>query len=348
MKRHVVRIGVNSLYHSGAHRLFSRFFAGVGAILMFHRISDERRRRFSPNYGLSVQAKFFEIVLKGILGQGIEIVDLREACRRLKERDFRRKFVCITFDDGYRDNFQYAFPICRRLGVPMTVYVTTGFIERNVTCWWLALETALRELPHLTFRAKGRDNRFVCVGSREKQVAFDAISEFFVAAESGEREDMTVQLSQLSGMDLKTISSEQFMTWDEIKSIAHSGSVAIGGHTVSHPRLRELSCKRVRLEIADGCASLSARIGLPTEHFAYPFGRECDAGPREFAMCRELGLLTAVTTRHGPLVAADGGNLHGLPRLGVSGWHQNTATVEVLLSGATAAIASGFRRVGLV
>ena len=45
-------------------------------------------------------------------------------------------WVCITLDDGYRDNYTLAYPIFKRLGVPFTVYVTTGFIDNKMPMWW--------------------------------------------------------------------------------------------------------------------------------------------------------------------------------------------------------------------
>ena len=47
-----------------------------------------------------------------------------------------KKWVCITFDDGYRDNYTLAYPLLKRLNVPFTMYVTTGFIDNQMPMWW--------------------------------------------------------------------------------------------------------------------------------------------------------------------------------------------------------------------
>ena len=47
-----------------------------------------------------------------------------------------KKWVCLTFDDGYRDNYTLAYPLLKRLGIPFTVYVTTGFIDNRLPMWW--------------------------------------------------------------------------------------------------------------------------------------------------------------------------------------------------------------------
>ena len=47
-----------------------------------------------------------------------------------------KRFICVTFDDGYRDNYTLAYPLLKRLGVPFTVYVTSGFIDNRLPMWW--------------------------------------------------------------------------------------------------------------------------------------------------------------------------------------------------------------------
>ena len=46
------------------------------------------------------------------------------------------RWICLTFDDGYRDNYTLAYPMLKRLSVPFTVYVTSGFIDNQLSMWW--------------------------------------------------------------------------------------------------------------------------------------------------------------------------------------------------------------------
>ena len=63
--------------------------------------------------------------------------------RRLTERDFSRRFACFTFDDGYRDNRDFALPVMREFGAPLTVYVASDFAEGTGKLWWIALEKVI-------------------------------------------------------------------------------------------------------------------------------------------------------------------------------------------------------------
>ena len=104
MKSAIIRTGFDTLYFSGAHLLLRPFFEGVGAIVMLHHVRPPRRDEFQPNRLLEVSPEFLTQTLSWLRRQDIDIVSLDEMHRRLTERDFLRRFVCITFDDGYRDN----------------------------------------------------------------------------------------------------------------------------------------------------------------------------------------------------------------------------------------------------
>jgi hypothetical protein len=74
-------------------------------------------------------------------------------------------------------------------------------------------------------------------------------------------------------------------------------------------------------------------IGQPIRHFAYPYGKPHAAGPREFALCRELGFTTGVTTRMDNLFPRDREHLHSLPRLSFRGEYQDMDLLGLLISG---------------
>src|ERR1700736_6538212 len=115
-------------------------WAGLGAILMFHRVRPTHPDGFQPNRALEVSPLFLDEVIRRLHDAEIEIVSLDEVRRRIVERDFARRFVALTFDDGYRDNRDYAWPILRRHGAPFTVFVPSSFADGTGDLWWVALE----------------------------------------------------------------------------------------------------------------------------------------------------------------------------------------------------------------
>src|ERR1044072_3521904 len=114
---------MEALYFSGAHRMLQPLIGGVGAILTLHHVRPPRDDAFQPNRLLEVSPRSLGDVLAGLRRSDVDILTLDEMHRRLTECDFRRRFVCLTFDDGYRDNLRHALPILRKHGAPFTLYV---------------------------------------------------------------------------------------------------------------------------------------------------------------------------------------------------------------------------------
>ena len=103
-KHTIIRGGLETLYFSGAHVAFKPFLQGVGAILTLHHVRPPRPDRFQPNRILEITPRFLTRVVKYLRNSGVDLVSLDEMHRRLVEHDFSNRFVCLTFDDGYRDN----------------------------------------------------------------------------------------------------------------------------------------------------------------------------------------------------------------------------------------------------
>ena len=127
LKKTIIRAGLETLYFSGAHVALRPLFQGVGAILTLHHVRPPRRGAFQPNRLLEVTPDYLNSVIRRLKRSHLDIVSLDEMYRRLVQRDFKRRLVCITFDDGYRDLLQYAWPILKKNKVPFALYVPTGF-----------------------------------------------------------------------------------------------------------------------------------------------------------------------------------------------------------------------------
>ena len=120
VKTAMMKAAMSGLYHTGAHRLLAPYTEGVGLIFTLHQVRPEQGppKAFAPNRILEVTPDFLDAVLDQVQEAGLDVVSIDEAVRRLKEEDERR-FVCFTFDDGYRDNLEYAYPVFKRRGIPL-------------------------------------------------------------------------------------------------------------------------------------------------------------------------------------------------------------------------------------
>jgi peptidoglycan/xylan/chitin deacetylase (PgdA/CDA1 family) len=139
-RNNVIRAGLEALYFTGAHVLLRPIFAGVGGIFMLHHVRPRRDNAFQPNHHLEITPEFLRAMLAHLRARGIDIVTVDEMHQRLVQRDFSRRFACFTFDDGYRDNREFALPVMREFDAPLTVYVASDFAEGSGRLWWVALE----------------------------------------------------------------------------------------------------------------------------------------------------------------------------------------------------------------
>ncbi len=109
----------------------------LGRILMLHRVV-EHRSDDPAQRELEVTPDFLEQTILDYRQKGYTFIKIDE----LPIFNFQfsifnsSRFVCLTFDDGYQDNHDIAYPLLKRLEVPFAVYVTTGFIDNRLPMWW--------------------------------------------------------------------------------------------------------------------------------------------------------------------------------------------------------------------
>jgi peptidoglycan/xylan/chitin deacetylase (PgdA/CDA1 family) len=345
-KKSIIRTGLEALYFTGAHVALGPFVRGVGTILTLHHVRPARSGAFQPNRLLEVTPDFLEEVIVRLRREDVDLVSLDEMRRRLVERTFWRRFICFTFDDGYRDNLRHAYPILQRHGVPFAIYVPTSFPDRVGELWWLALEAVVARNDRLGLVIDGEDRRFDCRTAAEKYEVFEAIYWWLRGFETEERlREVVRDLCNRYRIDMTAFCDEACMTWPEIAHLAADPLVTIGAHTVNHVMLRKVSDDAVRSEMKNSAAIIEAALGMAPLHFAYPVGDPTSAGPREFQVAAELGFKTAVTTRPGVLFPEHRDHLTALPRITLNGEFQRLRHVQVLLSGAATGLHNRFRRV---
>ena len=346
MKRTIIRAGLETLYFSGAYQMMRPFVAGVGAILTLHHVRPPRPELFQPNRLLEITPQFLDEVLIELRRSELDLVSLDEMYRRLVEGDFRRRFVCITIDDGYRDTLQWAHPILRRHQVPFTVYIPTSFPDRVGELWWLVLEAVVARNEAVNVRIGGQEETLRCVSVAEKRDAFDRLYMWLRSlASEAELRSAVRALAAHYQVDIAAFCDELCMSWGELEMLAADPLVTIGAHTVNHVMLAKVSEEQARIEIDMSRTVIESALGIRPTHLSYPVGDRTSAAAREFRIANELGFKTAVTTRPGVLFGTHRDCLMALPRISLNGEHQQLRYVRVLLSGAATAMWNGFCRV---
>jgi len=330
----VIRAGLEALYFSGAHILLRPILAGVGAIFTLHHVRPRRDAEFQPNRHLEVTPQFLRATLEHLRAHDVELITLDAMHQRLVEANFSRRFACFTFDDGYRDTLDYAYPIFHRHGLPLAVYVPTDFPDGRGDLWWLALEKVILNVPHLEAKIDGGLRQLRCTTPADKDGAYRRLYRWLRSIDEVDARALVRELCAKAALDCSRLCAESTMSWPQIRRLAADPLVAIGAHTRRHYALAKLTFAEAHAEMEESVRRIERETGKPCRHFSYPYGDAESAGPREFAIARELGLKTAVTGRKGLLHARHAAESTALPSIALSGDYQKPRYVKLLLSGA--------------
>ena len=216
LRNAIIRAGLDALYFSGAHHLLRPIFAGVGTIFMLHHVRPRRNAPFQPNHHLEVTPEFLRMILAHVRSRGIDIVTADEMHRRLTQRDFSRRFACFTFDDGYRDNRDFALPAMREYDAPFTVYVANDFANGTGHLWWVALERVIASTERIDSTIGDTAVRLDTRTVEQKQGAFSLIHDLLRGLPDDR--DVARELDALCArysVDQSIISAELCLSWDE-------------------------------------------------------------------------------------------------------------------------------------
>jgi len=315
----------------GLDKRFGRSHRGAGSIFIGHSVVPETAEYLFDN--LRTSAAFMETVVRYVRNEGLDIVTLDEALRRLDDPSANR-FVCFTFDDGYKDNLTVALSIFERYQAPFTVFVTTSLIERTIDHWWSGLAEIIRhndefDIPQLGERFQAR----TFTGKVRLFKRLKAARECETLTEAGLSDVFSAH-----NVNLPRIVERDALTIAELRRLADHPLVTIGGHTRSHPHLSSLDAAQAHDEMTDNKNWLEDIIQGPVVHFAYPYGSPHSCGAREAALARRAGFRTALTTRIGNLFPPHLQQPTALPRLRLFSEREDINLIRFQLSGGAGAL----------
>jgi peptidoglycan/xylan/chitin deacetylase (PgdA/CDA1 family) len=255
---------------------------GRTLVLGYHQVVEERAHGRACIPAMLVSARTLERQLDWV-GRHFQFVSLDELGRQRESGEPpARPLAAVTFDDGYRDVYEHAFPLLRRKGIPAAVFVVTELmgterLQRHDRLY-LALAAVLgqaRGALRLLGRLAALDLRVpalerLCAAGVPD--AFAALRAFLEALSSSEIERVLEALAE-EGIGPEADAAElQPLTWEMVAEM-HRAGFTIGSHTHSHVVLTHESRQRMREELVASRRELEARLGVPARHFAYPDGR---------------------------------------------------------------------------
>lgn len=321
------------LVRLGAARLLRPILGGRGAVLVMHRVRPrDPELSIEANHRNSIPAELLTDLLDALAADGVAVVTLDAALERLGARRAGR-FVCLTFDDGYRDNHDTLLPILEARGVPATVYVTPGLLDGTAPLWWYALDMALARGTSLRLPLP-EETDLPCADAAARESAFARVAAVMLRAPPGTAARLVAALVERHGADPAALAAQHMMSWTMLRRLAASPLIEIGAHSLTHPSLAQLDPVAAGAELDGSRTRLERETGRPVRHLAYPYGVPGTTGPREHALAADLGFRTAVTTLPGSLGTRHAASPHAWPRHGI-GPADGAAALRLKLAGVT-------------
>jgi peptidoglycan/xylan/chitin deacetylase (PgdA/CDA1 family) len=258
-------------------------------ILYYHRVNDDNDPFFP-----SISTALFEQEMRFVKGH-YTVVSLTEMLERLAG-GATEPVMAITFDDGYQDNYHNAFPVLQRLGLPATIFLTTGSMDSREPLWFEQLALAVKKTGRECLDAElGATERLWMRTPVERLAANGKLFGFLRSLPDTERQSMLASILRQLFAAGAGERRDQMLTWEQARLMSGRG-ITFGGHTVSHPFLSRLTAEGLKWEVAECKRRIEDELQLAAEYFAYPNGREEDfSQPSKQAICA-AGYRAAVTT----------------------------------------------------
>ncbi len=256
--------------------------------LMYHQIGQST---FDP-WGLAVSPINFEAHLK-VLHNHFTVITSDSLANSIGQ-SFPKNAVCISFDDGYSDNFSIAKGMLEKFKLPATFFISSYYIEHQIPFWWDELESVIFDNNLMSADMKIYQNwrwpanppdavsdKYINEWARLKPLAYPEIRD---------RIDILSQNNQSNNGSCNKLP----MSTNDLIELSKSPLFTIGAHTMTHPALSNHHINYQENEIVSNIHWIEAHTGKSVTAFSYPYG---DFNDDSLTIVKNNDLKLAFTTK---------------------------------------------------
>lgn len=235
------------------------------------------------------------------LAKHFRIVPIETLINEVRHNRIKPYTLAITFDDGHQDFYENAWPILKKYQIPATLYVTTGFISKELWLW-----------PDLL--------KYIIINAHNKQIDIDPLGQVSLAQidlslswhrlgdhcltlDKGTREQFIRQLAGLASIELPATPAAPFLpvTWEQLREMKNEG-LDVGSHTISHPILKGLDHAQLQTELIGSAQMIQQQLQQRPTGICYPNGRLIDIDPGVLTQAQDAGYEYGLLARNHPIL----------------------------------------------
>ncbi len=289
------------LYYSKAINIFKKYYSHDYLIILnYHRIRLKDQLYSNPflDYSYFTDVEQFSRQISWLKNNAkiISQSDLISVLNRGGKPDYERPCVMITFDDGYRDNYDLAYPILKKHNVPAVFFITSNMVENGELPWWDIIVYMLKKTRKLSFRYE--DHSFNLATDKFRAMVF--FQEVMKTYPAPRTRHLLGEISEILEVQLppSELQREHIMTWDQVREMNQNG-MDIGSHTHTHRVFSTISEMEIREELMFSKLMIENAINSPVLSVSYPVGEPQLISRETELLSMESGYTLGFTTNSG-------------------------------------------------
>ncbi|WP_150913211.1 polysaccharide deacetylase family protein [Marinobacter halotolerans] len=273
-------------------------------ILMYHRISQ------NPADGAICVDNFRQQMQT--IKRELNPISLDELISAHQQDAVPDNAVVITFDDGYADFYEHAFPVLKKEGLPSTLFVTTGFVNGQLWLWPDRLRYCVDQTTCDHISVPEINKTISISGSRHE--AWNTLADHCLELPDQEKNNFIQRVADQLQVALPASAPGRYqgLNWDQVREVSRAG-IEIGSHSVSHPILTSLDPTELENELVMSRETIEREIGQRVKAFCYPNGQPIDFNERVKSAVRAAGYEYALAAFPGRETLKDPWAIHRYP-----------------------------------
>ena len=249
-------------------------------ILCYHGITKDKSYGIENYSHKHIPYNLFREQLEKLLNfcQVISMDDVIDIYRN--KTKINDNLVAITFDDGFKNNYEVAAPILDKLNFKATFYITSGLINTNNLFWVDQLENSINSftIEQFSLELGGKNHDFKTNTLENKIESLKAIKHFCKKTMNSEKNrivDYINKLSLSSIVNTKKIPNYEIMNWSDIRKLNENKNFILGGHSLKHNLFSKIESKlELKKDIETSIDLIKNNIGENIHHYSYPEGQK--------------------------------------------------------------------------
>ena len=274
-----------------------------GEVLLLHKVTSKKED----------QGPYSDMIVSP--GQLDEYLKNRSHYKKIRSVDHvpmtsEVPWLMVTFDDGYRDNLLEALPILEKHNTPAVVFVTVGFIDKELEPFSAWVASILNKAPTPIFRGKLLET----INSKNFTVILNSVYRHMDRGMLSSRFNEFHKFSSENGLQPE-FRGDMFLSWQELRKLSSHPLITLGAHSWSHPRLTRIPIWELYKELYLSKKRIEDETGVKVDMLSYPHGAN------NFFIrlaARFSGYRHSFTTVNKNILPFDFVNPHGIPRVSLS------------------------------